>query len=176
MNIVPITEQNILAVVRGVETSNHVLEAAIECAQQEFASLLVVYVMPLRRYEASQQSLANSQDLKHEGYTFSHTQAVEEAKSVATRAAETLIGERDIPFTALGEVGKFVRPYSTSRPTTTVSVSSCRRPNPGLDALSAEPIPGSQASSTGPSSASLDFPRHPWTRLSCILHSAFFPT
>lgn len=108
MNSLSTTDRNVLAVVSGVDTSTHVLEAAIERAEQELASLVVVYVMPQGQYEAAQRSVASSHDLASDGFTFSHTQAMEGAKNVAERAAETAIGGRDIQFTTVGEIGKFV--------------------------------------------------------------------
>ena len=108
VNSLSTTDRNVLAVVSGVDTSTHVLEAAIERAEQELASLVVVYVMPRRQYEAAQRSVASSHDLAGDGFTFSHTQAMEEAKNVAERAVERAIGGRDIQFTTVGEIGKFV--------------------------------------------------------------------
>jgi nucleotide-binding universal stress UspA family protein len=101
-------EQKILVVVTGVETSSHVLDAAVEHAVQAAASLVVLHVMPYHVYENSGSSRATIPDLKYDGFTFTYDQATESAESVAERAAQTAIGDRDVPYTAVGRVGDFI--------------------------------------------------------------------
>lgn len=102
------TDQKILAVVAGVDTSSHVLEAAVERAEQEGASLVVLHVMPQHAYDGRRQSRATIRELKYDGFTFTYDQATESAENVAERAAQAAIGDRDIPYTAVGRVGDLV--------------------------------------------------------------------
>ncbi|MFB6295705.1 MAG: universal stress protein [Halobacteriales archaeon] len=102
------TDQKILAVVADVETSSHVLEAAVEQVQQEAASLVVLHVMPYHVYYDRQRSYTTNRDFKSEGYTFTHDQAMESAENVAERVAQATIDNREIPYTAVGRVGDVV--------------------------------------------------------------------
>lgn len=102
------TEQTILAVVAGVETSSQVLAAAIERVEQEAVSLVVLHVMTHHVYDRRRDSYAAIRELKHDGFTFTHDQATESAERIAERAAQAAIGERDIPYTPVGRVGDLV--------------------------------------------------------------------
>lgn len=104
------TSQKILAVVAGVETSSHVLAAAVERAEQEAASLVVLHVMPEDTYERRQQSYATTRNLQSEGFTFTYEQATESAESVAERAAKMALGDTNISYTAVGRVGDPISP------------------------------------------------------------------
>lgn len=103
-----VTDQKILAVVAGVDTSSHVLEAAVEHAEQEGASLVVLHVMPQHVIDRRRQSRTTIRELKYDGFTFTHDQAVESAKNVAERAAQAAIGDRDIQYTPVGRTGDLV--------------------------------------------------------------------
>lgn len=102
------TEHKTLVVVAGVETSSHVMAAAIDYAETEGTSLVVLHVMPLHVYENRQRSMGEMPNLRYDGFTFDLDQAEESAESVAERAAQAAIGDRDIAYTAVGRVGDLI--------------------------------------------------------------------
>ena len=97
---------NILVVVDESETTTPMLQAAVERAERERAALVVVHVMPQSVYERRQTAIRGSTDLRRDGLTYTITQATETAKGVADGAVEVAIGERAIPYTTVGVVGR----------------------------------------------------------------------
>lgn len=99
---------NILVAVDGTGTNAHVMEAAIERAEREDGSLVVVHVIPTAEYEARQRAVRSIGGLTNDGFTYGITQARDEARDIADRAAREAIGTRAVPYTAVGAVGKLV--------------------------------------------------------------------
>lgn len=102
------TMTNILVAVDGTESNAHLMEAAIERAETQGGTLVVLYAMTPRLFEARQWSLAGQADLRHDGLTYSTAQARTDARAVAERTAKEAIGDRDVPYTAVGAIGKLV--------------------------------------------------------------------
>lgn len=96
---------NILVVVDETEATEHVMGAAVERAERTGATLVAVHAMPRRLYERRQRQTTGTHDLRHEGYTYTASQARAEATGVAERIARAAIGERDVPYTAVGVIG-----------------------------------------------------------------------
>lgn len=101
-------DQGVLAVIADVDTSGHVLAAAADRAELKDVPLVVLHVLPQRVYEDRQRSRSTIRELRNDGFTFTLEQATESARNVAERAARTFLADRDIPYTAVGEVGQHV--------------------------------------------------------------------
>lgn len=102
--------RNILIVVDEDRTTTHVLQTAVEHAEREQAALVVLNVMPQSVYEDRQTAILGSNDLRRDGFTYTVTQAKAVARGVAERAVRVAIGERAVPYTTVGAVG---RPLTT---------------------------------------------------------------
>lgn len=102
--------KNILVVIDENRTTTHVLQAAVERAERERAALVVLNVMPRTMYDARQTAILRSKDLRRDGFTYTLAQANAAARGVAERAVRVAIGERAVPYTTVGAVG---RPITT---------------------------------------------------------------
>ena len=102
--------KNILVVIDENRTTTHVLQTAVERAERERAALVVLNVMPRTEYDARQTAILRSNDLRRDGFTYTVTQAKVVARGIAERAAQLAIGERAVPYTTVGVVG---RPITT---------------------------------------------------------------
>lgn len=98
----------ILVAVDEPSADAHVLERAIQRAEREGKTLLAVNVLPETAYRARRGSASGSRDLRQEGLTYTYTQARSEAKAGLERELRRRIGDRDISYDAVGEVGKLV--------------------------------------------------------------------
>lgn len=99
------TENRILVVVPDVEAGSHVMQAAVEHAEREAASLVVLHCMPTRVYERRQQNFSAANDFASDGLTYTRNQALEHAESISAQVAQTALGDRDVPYTTVGRIG-----------------------------------------------------------------------
>ncbi|MFB6112419.1 MAG: universal stress protein [Halobacteriaceae archaeon] len=97
--------ENILVAVDDTTENAHLIEAAIGQTQATGGQLVVVHVMPDRRYQAKQQAVAGAGLPAGSGFHYGITQARAAAEAIADRAARAAIGTRPIPYTAVGAVG-----------------------------------------------------------------------
>lgn len=97
--------KQILVVVEADGTTTHVIDAAVERARRERASLVVLNVLPETVYERRQDAIRENRTLQRNGYMYGITQATETARGIADRAAHEAIGEHDVPYTSVGIVG-----------------------------------------------------------------------
>lgn len=98
--------KNLLVVVDENETTAHVLQAAVERAERERAALVVLHVMPQRVYERRETAILANSGLRRDGFSYTYTQATDAARGIADRAAWMAIGERAVPYTAVGVIGR----------------------------------------------------------------------
>lgn len=98
--------RTILVVVDENETTAHVLPDAVERAERERASLVVLNVMPQSVYEGRQRGVRGNRVLQGDGVTYTFDQATATARGVAERAARVAIGDRAVPYTSVGVVGR----------------------------------------------------------------------
>lgn len=99
---------SILVAVDGTDENAHVIEAAVELAEEEDESLVVLHAMPPRLYDARQRYMAADRDLSYDGFTYTASQARADAKNLAERAASEAIGDRAVDYVTVGTVGNLV--------------------------------------------------------------------
>lgn len=92
-----------LTLVEETATANHALKIAVAKAERESAALIVLTVVPETDFDARQRSVDGT-GLR--GFTYTVTQAEESATAVAERAAAAAVGDREIPYLAVGAVGR----------------------------------------------------------------------
>lgn len=97
---------NILVAVDESDANAHVVEAAVGRAEREVASLVVVHVVQPRTYAARSRSMAGTAGLRRDGFTYTVEQAEAGAESVAVRSAREAVGDRAVPYVAVGAVGR----------------------------------------------------------------------
>lgn len=98
----------VLVVIADDETSAHALETAIRQAEEASGHLVAIHVMSPSTYESKQHGISSVDSLRRDGFAFTIDQARESACLVADAVVKEAIGSRDVPFVALGEVGRTV--------------------------------------------------------------------
>lgn len=86
----------------------HVLESAVQRAEQEEKGLVAVNVIPGAAYRDRRNLVMDSRDLRRDGVTYTLAQAQTEAKVRMDRELRRIIGDRDVSFEAVGNVGELV--------------------------------------------------------------------
>lgn len=96
--------RKILTLVEETATANHALETAVATAERENAALIVLTVVPEADFDARQRAVTGV--ARSEAFGYSASQARAAAAAVAERAAAAAVGDRGIPYLAVGAVGR----------------------------------------------------------------------
>jgi len=91
-----------LALVEENATANHALEAAVASAEREGAALVVLSVVSESEFDSRYGAVT---DLPGR-FGYSASQARAAAAAVAGRAAAAAVGDRNVPYVAVGGVGR----------------------------------------------------------------------
>lgn len=100
--------EHILVAVDDPSEDEHVLESAIQRAEQEGKGLIAVNVIPEAAYRERRNLVMESRDLSRDGVTYTLSQAQSDAKLRLDRELRRAIGDRDVSFEAVGDVGELV--------------------------------------------------------------------
>lgn len=94
----------ILTLVEENATANHALDAAVAKAEREGGALVVLTAVPESDYDSRHRAVAGLPG--GEGFGYSASQARAAAAAVAERAAAAAVGDREVPYIAVGGVGR----------------------------------------------------------------------
>lgn len=100
--------EGILVAVDEPSENAHVLETAIQRAEREGTRLVAANVLPEATYRARSGAASGTRDLRQEGLMYTYTQACSEAKTGLERELRRLVGDRDVDYEVVGDVGDLV--------------------------------------------------------------------
>ncbi len=98
----------ILVAVDEPSENTHVLESAVQRAEREGKTLLAANILPEAAYLARRGSATGTRNLRQDGLTYTYTQACTESQARLERELRRLVGEREVAFEVIGDVGDLV--------------------------------------------------------------------